>query len=222
MSALSGYAPENRSPVLADLIAPSRVRSVNDFLLNAVMVLGGAGFVALLAQITIPTVPVPVTAQTLGVILVGSALGASRGTISLAVYVLLGFFLPIYADGASGTVAEIGSIAGASGGYLIGFVFAAGLVGWLSEHGDDRRVITALGSYVVGLLVIFAFGLVGLKLAAPALVEAGFMASTSWSTVIEDGFTFFIGWEVLKALAAALLMPAAWKLADLRNSRDSD
>lgn len=219
MSASPGSVVAPRSPVLADLIAPSRISSLRDFLLNAVMVLGGAGFVALLSQITLPTVPVPVTAQTLGVIVVGSALGASRGTISMALYVLLGFFLPIYADGASGTVAEIGSVAGATGGYLIGFIVAAGVVGWLSERGDDRRVVTALGAYVVGLLIIFAFGLVGLKLAAPSLVEAGFMANASWSTVIEDGFIFFIGWEVLKAVVAALLLPAAWKIADSRKDR---
>lgn len=221
MSASSGSVAAPRSPVLADLIATSRISSLSDFLLNAAMVLGGVGFVALLSQITLPTVPVPVTAQTLGVIVVGSALGASRGAISMLLYVLLGFFLPIYADGASGTVAEIGSVAGATGGYLIGFIFAAGVVGWLSERGDDRRVITALGSYVVGLLIIFAFGLIGLKLAAPGLVEAGFMASNTWSTVIEDGFTFFIGWEVLKAVVAALLLPAAWKIADSRRGRSS-
>ena len=221
MSASPGSVAAPRSPVLADLIAPSRIDSVRDFLLNAAMVLGGAAFVALLSQITLPTVPVPVTAQTLGVIVVGSALGASRGTISMLVYVALGFFLPIYADGASGTVGEIGSVAGATGGYLIGFIVAAGVVGWLSERGDDRRVITALGSYVVGLLIIFAFGLVGLKLAAPSLVEAGFMASASWSTVIEEGFTIFIGWEVLKAVVAALLLPAAWKIADSRKDRSS-
>ena len=221
MSASSGSVAAPRSPVLADLIATSRISSLSDFLLNAAMVLGGAAFVALLSQVTLPTVPVPVTAQTLGVIVVGSALGASRGSISMIVYVLLGFFLPIYADGASGTVAEIGSVAGATGGYLVGFIFAAGVVGWLSERGDDRRVITALGSYIVGLLIIFAFGLVGLKMAAPSLVEAGFMANTSWSTVIEDGFTFFIGWEVLKAVVAALLLPAAWKIADTRRGRSS-
>lgn len=221
MSAFSGSVAAPRSPVLADLIATSRISSLRDFLLNAAMVLGGVGFVALLSQITLPTVPVPVTAQTLGVIVVGSALGASRGVISMLLYVLLGFFLPIYADGASGTVAEIGSVAGATGGYLIGFIFAAGVVGWLSERGDDRRVITALGSYVVGLLIIFAFGLVGLKLAAPGLVEAGFMVNSSWSVVIEDGFTFFIGWEVLKAVVAALLLPAAWKIADSRRGRSS-
>lgn len=221
MSAFSGSVAAPRSPVLADLIATSRISSLRDFLLNAAMVLGGVGFVALLSQVTLPTVPVPVTAQTLGVIVVGSALGASRGVISMLLYVLLGFFLPIYADGASGTVAEIGSVAGATGGYLIGFIFAAGVVGWLSERGDDRRVITALGSYVVGLLIIFAFGLVGLKLAAPGLVEAGFMVNSSWSVVIEDGFTFFIGWEVLKAVVAALLLPAAWKIADSRRGRSS-
>jgi biotin transport system substrate-specific component len=81
--------------------------------------------------------------------------------------------------------------------------------------------VTALGAYVVGLLIIFAFGLVGLKLAAPSLVEAGFMVNASWSTVIEDGFTFFIGWEVLKAVVAALLLPAAWKIADSRRDRSN-
>lgn len=221
MSTLTGATEANRFPVLADLIAPSRLDSARDALLNVALVLGGVGFVALAAQITIPTTPVPVTAQTLAVILVGSALGASRGVLSLTLYVLLGFFLPIYADGGSGTVGEIGSVAGATGGYLIGFIFAAGVVGWLSERGRDRKIPTAFLAFMVGQLIIFAFGLIGLKMAAPGLVEVGYMANSSWSTVIHDGFTIFIGWEAIKAAVAALLMPAAWKIADLRQDRNS-
>ena len=217
-AAIPGSAPAGPA-VLGDLIAPAQVRSVTDFLLNALLVLGGVGFVALLAQVSIPTMPVPVTGQTLGVILVGSALGAARGVISMLLYIALGLFLPILAGGESGVLNAIGTASGATAGYLIGFVVAAGVVGWLSERGRDRKFDSALGAFVVGELIIFAFGLVGLKLAAPALVEAGFMESSSWGTVIEDGFVFFFGWEILKAAIAALLMPAAWKVADLRRSR---
>ena len=217
-AAVPGSAPTGPA-VLGDLIAPARVRSVTDFLLNALLVLGGVGFVALLAQISIPTMPVPVTGQTLGVILVGSALGAARGVISMLLYIALGLFLPILAGGESGVLNAIGTASGATAGYLIGFVVAAGVVGWLSEKGRDRKFDSALGAFVVGELIIFAFGLIGLKMAAPELVAAGFMESSSWGTVIEDGFVFFFGWEILKAAIAALMMPAAWKVADLRRSR---
>ncbi len=223
MSTASAAAPQSipvGPSVLGDLIAPSRIESVSDFLLNALLVLGGVGFVALLAQVTIPTTPVPVTGQTLGVILVGSALGSVRGVVSMLLYLGLGLFLPILAGGESGVLNDIGTATGATAGYLIGFVVAAGIVGWLSEKGRDRRFTSALGAFVVGELIIFAFGLIGLKMAAPELVEAGFMESSSWGTVLEDGFVFFFGWEILKAAIAALLMPAAWKVADLRRSRD--
>ena len=224
MSSASAAIPESAPAgpsVLGDLLAPARIQSLSDFMLNALLVLGGVGFVALLAQISIPTMPVPVTGQTLGVILVGSALGAARGVISMLLYLALGLFLPILAGGESGVLNDIGTATGATAGYLIGFVVAAGVVGWLSEKGRDRRFTSALGAFVIGELIIFAFGLIGLKMAAPELVEAGFLASAGWGTVLQDGFVFFFGWELLKAAIAALLMPAAWKVADLRRSRDS-
>jgi biotin transport system substrate-specific component len=175
-----------------------------------------------MAQITIPMTPVPMTGQTLAVVLVGAALGWKRGMAALALYVVLGFFLPFYADGASGAanVLEVGSVAGATAGYLVGFIFAAGVVGWFAEHGSDRKVISAFLSFVIGQLVIFAFGLAGLKLAAPALVEAGFMASSNWSTVIHDGFTIFIIGGLVKAAVGALLMPAAWKVLESRKKAE--
>ncbi|MEX0620053.1 MAG: biotin transporter BioY [Solirubrobacterales bacterium] len=209
MSTFTEAASAARVPVLADVFASSRVRT-------ALTVLGGALFTALLAQITIPMTPVPMTGQTLAVVLVGSALGWKRGMAALALYVVLGFFLPFYADGSSGAenVLQVGSIAGATAGYLIGFIFAAGVVGWFAEHGSDRKFVSAFLSFVIGQLVIFAFGLAGLKLAAPELVEAGFMASSNWSTVIHDGFTIFIVGGLVKAAVGALLMPAAWKILE--------
>ena len=117
----------DRPVVLADAI-PVR---------DAVLVAGGAGLTVLGAQIAIhiPPSPVPVTGQTLAVVVAGAALGARRGAASQLLYVLLGLVLPVYSDGESG----LDVIWGATGGYLVGFVVAAGLIGWVAERGYDRR-----------------------------------------------------------------------------------
>lgn len=190
-------------PVLADLFANTRVRT-------ALLVFGGALFTAICAQITIPMTPVPMTAQTLAVVLVGSALGWKRGAAALALYAALGLFLPVYADFGSG----LSVLTGATGGYIVGFIFAAAAVGYLAERGSDRRVLTAFASFAGGQALIFAFGLIGLKLAAPGLVDAGVMSSAGWAAVIHSGFTIFIIGGLVKAAVGALLMPAAWKLAE--------
>jgi biotin transport system substrate-specific component len=212
MSTMNQAADAARVPVLADLLN-SRSTAVT-ILKNVLLIAAGAGFVALMAQWTIARVPVPVTAQTFAVILVGASLGWKRGMAALGLYAILGFFLPIYALGGSGTIGEIGSVAGATGGYIVGFIFAAGAVGWLAERGQDRKVLTAFLSFVVGQLIIFAFGLAGLKLAAPELVEIGFLNSASWGTVIHEGFTIFIWVELVKVAIAALLLPSAWKILE--------
>lgn len=191
MSTLSTTVEAPRVPVLADAFANSKVRT-------ALLVLGGALFTALMAQIVIPMTPVPMTGQTLAVMLVGSALGAKRGAAALTLYVLMGFLLPVYAEGSSGV--EV--IYGASGGYLIGFIVAAYAIGWLAEHGSDRKVVSAFVSFIAGQLIIFGFGLVGLKLAL----------DMSWAETIHSGFTVFIIGGLVKAAFGAVLMPAAWKL----------
>ena len=198
MPVLSTAGALPRHAVLADAIPGARVR-------DAALVLGGALFTALLAQVafTIPPSPVPVTGQTLAVGLVGATLGAQRsaaqrGASALGLYVVLGLFAPVYADGEQGWDV----VWGASGGYLIGFVFAAAAVGALAERGADRRVVAAFLAFVVCQLIVFAFGLTGLKLAV----------GESWSWTIHNGFEIFIVGGLIKAMVGAAVLPSAWRL----------
>ena len=190
---MSAFASASRRAVLADVIPGARVR-------DAILVLSGALLTALFAQISIkvPGSPVPITGQTLAVGLVGATLGLRRGMASLSLYALLGLFLPFYADGDSGWDV----IWGASGGYIVGFIFAAGFIGWMAEHGADRSVVMAFLAFVGGQLIIFAFGLVGLKLAV----------DESWGWTIHNGFTIFIFGGLVKAAIGAIVLPSAWGL----------
>jgi biotin transport system substrate-specific component len=182
-----------RYPVLADVLPGARVR-------DAVLVVSGALLTALFAQTTIdvPPSPVPITGQTLAVGLVGATLGARRGASSLGLYAVLGLFLPFYADGESGWDV----IWGASGGYIIGFIVAAGVIGWLAEHGADRHVLLAFLAFVAGQLVIFAFGLAGLKIAV----------GESWGWTIHNGFSIFVVGGLVKAVIGAVALPSAWRI----------
>jgi biotin transport system substrate-specific component len=181
--------PQTR--VLADALPGDRVRDV-------LLLLAGAGLTALGAQVSIhvPHSPVPITGQTLGVVLAGASLGAMRGAASQLLYMLLGLMLPIYAGGTSG----LNVVTGANGGYIIGFIIAAALTGWAAEHRADRRLLLAPLTFALGQLVIFGIGVPWLK------------ASTgmSWDAAIHAGFTPFILGGVIKAAAAAAAMPSAW------------
>jgi biotin transport system substrate-specific component len=191
MSTTSHALP--RPLVLADVLPGARAR-------DAALVLGGALFMVLMAQISIPVAPspVPITGQTLGVVLCGAALGANRGGLALLLYVTMGLFLPVYSDGESG----IDVIWGATGGYLIGFILAAYVVGRLAERGADRRPLIAFASFVAGQLIVFGIGVPWLK------VSAGM----DWSTAIHDGFTIFIVGGLIKAMVAGAVLPSLWKL----------
>ena len=190
---MSEITVDHRQPVLADEIPGSIARDI-------ALVIAGALFTALLAQISInvPGSPVPITGQTLAVGLVGASLGMTRGAASLALYAVLGLFLPFYADGASGWAV----IWGASGGYIIGFIFAAGAIGWFSEHGGDRRILSTFLGFIVAQLIIFAFGLAGLKLAT----------GEDWGWVVHNGFTIFIIGGLVKAAVGAVVLPSAWAI----------
>jgi biotin transport system substrate-specific component len=177
-------------PVALGERTPTRVR-------HAALIIAGALFVALSAQIVIPTEPVPFTAQTLGVLVVGGALGFRRGVLALLLYLVVGALgLGVFAEGASG----VAKILGATGGYLIGFVVAAAIVGRLAELGWDRHIGGSLAAMAIGTAVIYAIGVPWLK------VTLGI----PWETAVAEGMTKFLLWDAAKVVLAAGIFPAAW------------
>jgi len=181
-----------RLPVLADVIPGARVR-------DAALVTGAALFTALLAQVSIPVAgsPVPITGQTLAVVLTAAALGPYRGLAGQGLYLLLGAIgLPFYSDAASG----FDVVFGATGGYIIGFLPAAYLIGLAARQGQDRRITRALPLFALGQLVIFAVGVPWLAVAA----------DMSAAQAIDAGFTPFIVGGIVKAALAGVLLPGAW------------
>jgi biotin transport system substrate-specific component len=163
--------------------------------------LGGILLLSLAAQVQIPLQPVPITGQTFGVLLVGALLGARRGALTVAGYVTAGVAgLPVFAGGAAG----LARLFGPTGGYLIGFVAAAWLVGWLSERGWDRRLTTAAAAMLLGTAVIYFFGLPWLSI------------FVGWRQVVALGLAPFIVGDVLKLALAALALPGGWSLLGRR------
>jgi biotin transport system substrate-specific component len=167
---------------------------------NVALILSGAVLTAYAAQLVIPMWPVPITAQTLAVLLIGSVLGATRGAISLIVYFSMGAVgLPVFSAATSLSF-------GPTFGYLVGFIAAAALVGYLSQRGWHKSVSGVLGSFAIANSVIYLFGLPWLAFALGSLGAANDLAS-----VAAAGFAPFILGDVIKMTLAAVLLPLAWK-----------
>lgn len=184
-----------RARVLGDTLPGTRTRDV-------VLVVGGAGLVGLLAQITIHLsfTPVPITGQTLGVLLVGTALGWRRGMAALVLYAAAGLIgVPWFAAGASGYV-------GANFGYILGFIVSAAVCGYLAERHADRRLVTAVPAMVVGEVLMYVIGVAWL--AADLKIGIG--------KAITLGFVPFWIADSIKCLLAAGLLPSAWRLVGAR------
>jgi biotin transport system substrate-specific component len=176
------------------------------------LVTAGAALVAVLAQVAVPLWPVPVTGQTLAVLLVGASLGAARGAASLSLYALLGAVgLPIYSDASSGWSVLLGP----TGGYIIGFIASAAIVGWAAERSWDRGWYKPIITFVGGSLVVFAFGLPWL---AVSLGQLGL--PNDLQSVLVAGFYPFIIGGLIKAAIAAALLPALWAAAERSQRRD--
>lgn len=202
---MTSLAPAAPRLVLADRVIPRTL--VTDIALVA----AGAAFTALLAQVTIPMWPVPITGQTLAVLLVGATLGAARGASSLGLYLVLGLVgLPVYAPQGDGShLTGAAAFAAPSFGYIVGFVLSAALVGWLSERTWDRRFFKALATFVGGSVVVFAVALPWL-----AVVLGGLGVANDPLSVLQAGLFPFIVGGIIKAAIAAALLPAAWWGAD--------
>jgi biotin transport system substrate-specific component len=174
---------------------------------NAVLVVSGVLGLAALAQIAIPVPgsPVPVTGQTLGVLILGTTYGSTLGVTTFAMYILAGIAgAPVFANSGHG----LDRIIGATGGYLIGMLVATFVLGQLARFRLDQKFLTALPSMLIGTLTTFSFGLVWLHQ----------YTGQSWSWTLNAGLTPFIVGEALKIAIAGTSLPAIWRVVNRKNS----
>jgi biotin transport system substrate-specific component len=201
---------------IALTLAPPRSRAGARVAFEVACALVGSLLIAGLAQVSfsLPFTPVPITGQTLGVLLVGAAYGPGLGAATVLLYLALAVAgLPVLApneDGSHLTGVDTLRLAAATGGYLWGFVVAAALVGWLSERGWDRSLRGSIGAMLLGSILIYVFGVPWLMAALDLPLQRG----------LEFGLYPFVIGDTLKLLAAAGLLPAAW--AVLRRMRPGE
>jgi biotin transport system substrate-specific component len=188
---------------LAQTLPRPRTRA-GSLAVDAALVVGGSLLIAALAQIVVvlPFTPVPITGQTLGVLVVGTAYGWRLGILTLLLYLAqIAVGLPFAAEGQGGL--DLLTLSTASGGYLWGFILAAGLCGWLANRGWDRGIRSSLGVMLLGNIVIYLVGV-------PWLAASIDVPSAE---ALELGLYPFVLGDTLKLLLAAGLLPAAWRLA---------
>jgi len=191
--------------VFADRVwAPASERTQR-LVRTATLVIGFALLTAALAQfeVHLSFTPVPITGQTLGVLLAGAALGWRSGAASMGLYWVLGLVgLPFYSGGDGGW--KNGT--GATMGYFVGFVVAAAAVGYMAERQQDRNLVTSVAAMAFGSVVIYAFGAAWLahKLNVPV--------ATGDTNAISLGVTPFLIGDAVKVLLAGAALPAAWAL----------
>ncbi|HET7645150.1 MAG TPA: biotin transporter BioY [Candidatus Limnocylindria bacterium] len=181
-----------RPRVLADLVPGGAVRDV-------ALVGGAAALTGLAAQVVVPLpfTPIPVSLQTLTVLLAAAALGPWRAGAAMSLYLIAGVAgVPWFAEQRAG-------MGFPSLGYVLGFVVAAAVVGWLARRGADRSILATTLTMAAGNLVIYAIGVPYLALAI----------NVELPTAIGLGLTPFLVGDALKILLAAGLLPAAWRLA---------
>jgi biotin transport system substrate-specific component len=176
--------------------------------MDAVLVLVGSAFVALCAQIAVQLPFVPITGSTFGVLLVGTVLGSKRGALALLAYIAEGLVgLPVFQSGNSAWVPNrFGEpyIVGTTLGYLIGFVLAAYVVGWLAERFSmDREVWSAALLLLVGNIALYIPGLLWLQF----WLSGHGVQTTVW----EAGLIPFLWGDVVKLILAATVVPIAWR-----------
>lgn len=191
---------QERGLTIGDFLVPVRVSDrMHTRVRHVALVAIGVLLIAIGAKISflLPDNPIPVTGQTFGVLVAGGALGFRRGIAAAGIYVLLGVVgLPFFALNRTG----IEVIWGASGGYLIGFIVAAAIVGRLAELGWDRKIVGAIGAMLIANAVIYVIAVPWLAIAAGYGPEEA----------IQKGFLAFVVGDAIKLALAAAAFPAAW------------
>ena len=164
---------------------------------DAGLVLAFSLFTGLMAHIAIPLpfTPVPITGQTFAVLLCGATLGARLGTASMLLYLTEGVVgLPVFA-------AAPGA---ASYGYLAGFVAAAFIIGWFADLGWTKDLPRTVVAMIAGEVAIYFFGLLWLAHFVPS------------AKVLDFGLYPFLIGDAIKLVAAAVVLPAGWRLSRSR------
>jgi len=183
---------------LVDYLVPSRTSRSLNLLRDALLVVGFSVLIALCArlQVDLPFTPVPITLQTLAVMLAGAALGSRRGALAMLLYLAEGASgLPVFAKG-GGLI----YLAGPTAGYLWSYPIAAFVVGLLCEWGLDRSFLTSVLAMLPGSLLIYAVGVPWLAVTIHHNLYQAFLA----------GMVPFVLGDLIKLVIAAALLPTAW------------
>jgi len=195
-----------RGITIGDFLVPIGISErLNVRIRHLALVLLGTILIALGARvaIVIPGNPVPITGQTFGVLVAGGALGFRRGIAASALYLALGVVgVPLFAQGRTG----VDVVLGATGGYLVGFIVAAALVGRLAELGWDRNLAGSIGAMLIGEAAIYLVGVPWLAV----------VTGSDLGSAVQLGLLPFLPGEVLKVALAAGAFPAAWWLVGRR------
>lgn len=187
------------SPSILDRLSRAVAPRTDARVAAVVKVAVGVLLLTLLAQVRVQIGPVPITGQTLGVLLLGAAYGLPLGLVSVGAYLALGAAgLPLFAGSASG----LAYLVGPTGGYLLGFVLAATLLGSLARRGWDRGVLSCALMMLLASAVIYVPGVLWLKQ----------VLGIGWSAALAAGVTPFLVGDLVKVAIAASALPGAWRL----------
>ena len=184
-----------RAATLADVLARASVTR------DLVLITCASFATGLLAQaeIHLPFTPVTITLQPFAVFLIGAALGSRRAALTMLLYLAEGASgMPFFAGGASGPA----HLVGPTGGYLLGFVPSAFVIGWFAERGWDRTPLRAFAAMLAGSILLFGCGLTQLAAFVPR------------DRVLAAGLYPFVAGDLVKMATAAAVLPGTWKLLE--------
>jgi biotin transport system substrate-specific component len=192
--------PPAKSTLAARLWPETQDSAVQGLVTLLAVLLGSTLILTLSAKIQVPFWPVPMTMQTFVVLCLGAVLGARLGALTILVYLAEGAIgLPVFA-GTPEKGLGLAYMVGPTGGYLVGFVLGAFVVGWFAERGWDRSIPRLFAAMLVGHILIFVPGVLWLAY----LIGA----EMAWA----HGIAPFYAATLFKTALGAVLVPAAWSL----------
>lgn len=190
---------------LIDSVLPRPSARAMAIAMDVVLVGLGVGLMVIASQISIPWHPVPLTGGTFGALLIGGLYGLRRAFIALAIYLGIGAAgLGVFADWSGGW----DYVTGSTGGYLVGYLVCAVIVGFFADRGASRNLMTMIGVMLIANAAIYAFGASWLANWTPPGAEQ----SLGWESAYELGIQPFVPGDIVKLFFAACLLPGGWAL----------